>query len=262
MDEIPPSVPGYRLTRLLGAGSTATVWRARSDPDDELVAVKLVAARADDEAVREYAMLRATADEHVVTLHETIEVDTDDGPAPAPVLEYLAGGSLERVVAERGHLTPGETATVIAPVAQAVTALHDLGIVHGDLSPGNVLLDSTGRPVLADLGYSRLTGEAPGDVYGTEGHVAPEVLEGSDPSRESDVHALGALAWLCPVGAAPGHIAERPRSARPRARRAGADRGRGGLPVTRPGRAAGGGRGGAAGLRRRDRPAPAYDRAR
>ena len=210
MDEIPPSIPGYRLTRLLGAGSTSTVWRARRDLDDELVAVKLVAARADDEAVREYAMLQATADEHVVTLHETIEVDTDDGPALALVLEYLAGGSLERVVAERGHLTPGETATVIAPVAQAVTALHDLGIVHGDLSPGNVLLDSTGRPVLADLGYSRLTGEAPGDVYGTEGHVAPEVLEGSDPSRESDVHALGALAWLCLVGAAPGHIAERP----------------------------------------------------
>ncbi|KRE36802.1 hypothetical protein ASG73_10710 [Janibacter sp. Soil728] len=210
MDEIPPSVPGYRLTRLLGTGSTATVWRARRDADDELVAVKLVAAQADDEAVREYAMLQIAAAEHVVTLHETLEIDTDDGPGLALVLEYLAGGSLERVVAERGHLTPGESVTVIAPIAQAVAGLHDLGIVHGDLSPGNVLLDSTGRPVLADLGYSRLTGESPGDVYGTEGHVAPEVLEGSDPTRESDVHALGALAWLCLVGAAPAHIAERP----------------------------------------------------
>lgn len=210
MDEIPPSVPGYRLTRLLGTGSTATVWRARREADDELVAVKLVAAQADEHAVREYAMLQAAADDHVVTLHETLEVDTDEGPCLALVLEYLAGGSLERVVAERGHLTPGESVTVIAPIAQAVAGLHDLGIVHGDLSPGNVLLDSTGRPVLADLGYSRLTGEAPGDVYGTEGHIAPEVLEGSDPTRESDVHALGALGWLCLVGAPPGHIAERP----------------------------------------------------
>lgn len=210
MDEIPPSVPGYRLTRLLGTGSTATVWRARRESDDELVAVKLVAAQADDEALREYAMLQAAADEHVVTLHESLEVDTDEGPCLALVLEYLAGGSLERVVAERGHLAPGESVTVIAPIAQAVAGLHDLGVVHGDLSPGNVLLDSTGRPVLADLGYSRLTGEAPGDVYGTEGYIAPEVLEGNDPTRASDVHALGVLAWLCLVGAPPGHIAERP----------------------------------------------------
>lgn len=209
MDEIPPQVPGYRLTRVLGRGSTSTVWRARRDADDELVAIKLLSASADEEAVREYAMLQHAAAEHVVTLHETIEVDTDGGPAIALVLEHLAGGSLARVVAERGHLTPGETVTVIAPIAQAVAGLHDLGIVHGDLSPGNVLLDSTGRPALSDLGYARLTGEPPGDVHGTDGHVAPEVLDGGDPTRASDVHALGALAWLCLTGAAPGHIAER-----------------------------------------------------
>lgn len=197
------------MTRLLGTGSTSTVWRARRDLDDELVAVKLLTADADDEAVREFTMLQHAAGDHVVTLHETLEVDTDSGPGLALVLEYLAGGSLGRVVAERGHLTPGETVTVIAPIAHAVAGLHDLGIVHGDLSPGNVLLDSTGRPVLADLGYSRLTGEVPGDVYGTEGYVAPEVLEGSEPARSSDVHALGALAWLCLVGEAPGHVAER-----------------------------------------------------
>ncbi|CAM4050315.1 protein kinase domain-containing protein [Janibacter anophelis] len=209
MDEIPPQVPGYRLTRVLGRGSTSTVWRARRDVDDELVAIKLLPAGADEEAVREYAMLQHAAAEHVVTLHETLEVDSDDGPAIALVLEHLAGGSLARVVAERGHLTPGETVTVIAPIAQAVAGLHDLGIVHGDLSPGNVLLDSTGRPALSDLGYSRLTGEPAGDVYGTDGHVAPEVLDGGDPTRAADVHSLGALAWLCLTGAAPGHIAER-----------------------------------------------------
>ena len=84
----------------------------------------------------------------------------------------LAGGSLGQVVAQREHLTPGETVTVIAPIARALAGLHDLGVVHGDLSPGNVLLDSTGRPVLADLGFSRLTGEAPGDVHGTDGFFA------------------------------------------------------------------------------------------
>lgn len=210
MDEIPPEVPGYRVTRLLGSGSTARVWRARRVSDDELVAIKVLDGDHDPDAVREYAMLQHAAGEHVVTLHEALEVHTDRGPVTALVLQYLAGGSLAQVVAQRGHLSPGECVTVIVPIAQAVAGLHDRGIVHGDLSPGNVLLDSTGRPVLADLGLARLTGEEPGDVYGTEGFVAPEVLEGGDPDRASDVHSLGALAWLCLTGAPPGHVVERP----------------------------------------------------
>lgn len=209
MDEIPPEVPGYRLTRLLGTGSTSSVWRARRVADDELVAIKLLPGGADEEAVREFALLQHAVGEHVVTLHETLALEGPEGPATALVLELLAGGSLAEVVAARGHLTPGETVTVIAPTAQALTGLHDLGVVHGDLSPGNVLLDSTGRPALADLGFARLTGEAPGDVHGTDGFVAPEVLDGSEPDRACDVYALAALAWLCLTGSPPGHITER-----------------------------------------------------
>ncbi len=209
MDEIPPEVPGYRLTRLLGTGSTSSVWRARSTADDALVAIKVLPGEADEEAVREFSLLQHAVGEHVVTLHETLALDGPEGAATALVLELLAGGSLAEVVAARGHLTPGETVTVIAPTAQALTALHDLGVVHGDLSPGNVLLDSTGRPALADLGFARLTGEAPGDVHGTDGFVAPEVLDGGEPDRASDVYALAALAWLCLTGSPPGHITER-----------------------------------------------------
>lgn len=209
MDEIPPEVPGYRLTRLLGVGSTSQVWRARRDVDDELVAIKVLPGEADDEAVREYSLLQHAASDHVVTLHETLALDGPDGPATALVLELLAGGSLAEVVAARGHLSPGETVTVIAPIAEALAGLHDLGVVHGDLSPGNVLLDSLGRPSLADLGFSRLTGEAPADVHGTDGYVAPELLDGGEPDRASDVYALAALAWLCLTGSPPGHVAAR-----------------------------------------------------
>ena len=209
MDEIAPEVPGYRLTTLLGEGATSRVWRARRIVDDALVAIKILPGEADEEAVREYSLLQHAASEHVVTLHETLAIDGPDGPATALVLELFSGGSLAQVVAARGHLTPGETVTVIAPVAGALSGLHDLGIVHGDLSPGNVLLDSTGRPAVSDLGFSRLTGEPGGDVHGTDGFVAPEIIDGSEPGRPGDVHALGALAWLCLTGRAPGHISER-----------------------------------------------------
>lgn len=217
MDEIPPEVPGYRLTRCIGRGGTATVWRAQRAGDEELVAVKLLPGRADEEAVREYSLLQHAAAEHVLTLHEALTLEevpgleeTAGGPATALVLQLCEGGSLAGVVAERGHLSAGETVTVIAPIARALAGLHALGIVHGDVSPGNVLLESNGRPCLSDLGYARLAGEVPDEVHGTEGFVAPEVLEGRAPTRASDVYSLGALAWQCLAGAPPGHVAERP----------------------------------------------------
>lgn len=203
-----PDVPGYRLTRLLGEGGSARVWRARRESDDALVAVKVVPG-ADPAAVEEWTLLQHAASEHVVGLHEVVDIDTDDGPALALVLDLLSGGSLAAAVAQRGHLSPGETVTVITPVATALDRLHELGVIHGDVSPGNVLLDPTGRPVIADLGVSRLSAAGPRDIHGTDGFVAPEVLLGDDPQRASDVYALGALAWLCLAGSPPGHIAAR-----------------------------------------------------
>ncbi|GAB3111333.1 hypothetical protein GCM10027055_11750 [Janibacter alkaliphilus] len=204
-----PHVPGYRLTRLLGAGGSSRVWRGRRESDESLVAIKVVDSVADDATIHEWSLLQHVASEHVVTLHEVLDIDTEDGPALALVLDLLAGGSLGTAVAQRGHLSPGECVTVLSPVATALDRLHELGIVHGDVSPGNVLLDSTGRPVLADLGVARLTGVSTGDVHGTDGFVAPEVLLGDEPGRASDIYALGAIAWLCLTGDPPGHVAGR-----------------------------------------------------
>jgi hypothetical protein len=82
-------------------------------------------------------------------------------------------------------------------------------VVHGDVSPTNVLLERSGRPLLADLGVARLAGEQPGELFGTPGFVAPEVLDGAAPTAASDVYAVGALAWWCVTGEAAGPAALR-----------------------------------------------------
>ena len=99
---------------------------------------------------------------------------------------------------------------MLAPVASALGRLHDLGVVHGDVSPGNVLLDLDGRPVLGDLGLGHVVGEVSPGVWGTDGYVAPEVLLGGDPTPACDVYALGALGWLCLSGTVPGPPGLRP----------------------------------------------------
>ncbi|HSP61170.1 MAG TPA: protein kinase, partial [Ornithinimicrobium sp.] len=104
-------------------------------------------------------------------------------------------------------LSAGELVTALQPVAGALADLHGTGVVHGDLSTGNVLFLRDGMPVLGDLGAARITGEGPGPSLGTgaaEGMVAPEVVEGFSATPESDVYQLGALAWRCLAGGPPG----------------------------------------------------------
>jgi serine/threonine protein kinase len=175
------------------------------------VAVKVVPVPGDDDAdrvARELSVLACTSVDGLVGFHESVGLDTEP-PAVAIVLDLAQGGSLARAVGARGQLSAGEAVTVLAAVARALAGLHAAGVVHGDVSPGNVLLELTGRPLLADVGVARLLGEGPGEVFGTEGFVAPEVAAGAPPTTASDVYAVGALAWWCVTGAPPGPAALR-----------------------------------------------------
>lgn len=207
----PPEVPGYALTGQLGAGATATVWRARRRADALPVAVKVVAPAEGrvGEALQEAGLLARVRHPHVVHLYDVLPVPAgaDGEPAVALVTQLAAGGSLAQVLARRRLLSPGELVTVLAPVAGALADLHELGVVHGDLSTGNIVFREDGMPLLADLGTARIVGEQRLRGIGTgagDGMVAPEVVEGFPATQESDVYQLGALARLALTGQVPG----------------------------------------------------------
>jgi eukaryotic-like serine/threonine-protein kinase len=207
-----PVVPGYRVQELLGEGASGSVWAAVRDRDGAEVAVKVVPVGADgpeaDLAAREVGVLASVDVEGLVGFHEALGL-RGDPPAVAIVLDRVRGGSLQRAVTARGHLSVGESVTVLAPVARALAGLHSAGVAHGDVSPTNVLLELSGRPLLSDLGIARLAGERPGELFGTAGFVAPEALDGAPPTAASDVYAVGALAWWCVTGTPPAPAALR-----------------------------------------------------
>lgn len=204
-----PEVPGVELGALLGRGGASEVWEGVLLAQGRRVAVKVAGgdAEAAEAALREAAVSSRVAAEHLLAVESCIPLA--DGRL-ALVMPLLRGGSLAALVRARGHLSPGEVVTVLAPLAGALGRLHAAGVVHGDVSAGNVLLDLEGRPVLADLGLGRVLGEAAAAVWGTPGHIAPEVLLGADPSPASDVYALGALGWLCLAGEMAGAPGLRP----------------------------------------------------
>jgi eukaryotic-like serine/threonine-protein kinase len=194
-------LPGYDIEELLGFGGSGEVWRAREVASGDRVALKRLRAANSTEPLaaqrlqREAALLATVSHEHIVRLRSV--VPTDDGLVL--VLDYAEGGSLAAVLAARGRLSAGEVVTIGAPLAQALADVHARGLVHGDVTPGNVVFDGSGRPLLADLGVASLAGNRAGPPGGTVGYADPVV--GAGPA--SDVHGLAAVCFTALTGVAP-----------------------------------------------------------
>ncbi len=196
------------MGRLLGSGGQSQVWSGIDSSTGGPVAVKVLRLGPEQqEAARgEAALLARIDDPHVVRLLRA-ESTADD--QLALVLEHAPGGSLAALVAARGPLDPGEVVTALTPLATALADLHGRGLVHGDLSPANVLFTATGRPLLADLGVAGLLGVDP-VAHATPGYSDPSLVAGAALAPSSDVFSLGALAWFALTGRAPEPAGERP----------------------------------------------------
>ena len=122
------------------------------------------------------------------------------------VMDYAAGGSLAQLVNCRGALSVGEAVTVLTPLAQVLGYLHGKGFMHSDVAPGNVLFTAHGKPLLADLGISRMVGDAAATFpAGTDGFVDPAPVDGlrAGLQPERDVYSAAAVGWYCLTGKAP-----------------------------------------------------------
>ncbi len=203
----PPQLPGYEVLHQLGVGGSGHVWAVRR-PDGVRLAAKFVDEDENGDLLHhEASLLQALRHEHVVRLHEV--VSTRQGGS-ALVMQLAEGGSLAESLRTRERLTPGELVTVLCPVARTLHDLHSQGLMHGDLSPGNILFTQEGKPLIADLGFSALAGYDGVPLWATESWAAPEVLAGEPLSPASDSYSLGAIAWTALVGTAPEPAALRP----------------------------------------------------
>jgi eukaryotic-like serine/threonine-protein kinase len=212
-------VPGYVAEGLIGLGASGEVWRGRATDTGQTVALKRLRPGATDLARRleRQATLLAAVDhpnllpvrELVSTPHETVLV-----------LDHATGGSLASLLRRRGRLRPGEVVTVVAPVAAALAHAHDLGLVHGAVSPANVLFTADGRPLLADLGIARALrdGDDPqrtaehqrfrehqrtSEHQHTSDPVDPAVAAGTAADPADDVFTAAAVAVHALTGARP-----------------------------------------------------------
>ncbi|MFL6136480.1 MAG: serine/threonine-protein kinase, partial [Frankiaceae bacterium] len=199
------SLSGYEVEELIGIGATGEVWRGRELASGRLVALKRLTGAGSggqpegrDRLRREAALLAGVTSPHLVRLRTV--VTTGDGLVL--VLDLATGGSLASLLGVRRTLPAGEVVAVAAPVAEALADVHAAGIVHGDVSPANVLLTADGRPLLSDLGVARMVHERAAAAV-TIRYADPAVLAGGDVDPAADVYALAAVCHAALTGAPP-----------------------------------------------------------
>ncbi|MFC4114023.1 serine/threonine-protein kinase [Nonomuraea zeae] len=203
----------YHLLSRLGSGGHGEVWRARDMVLDRIVAVKTVRAGLDGDpgfAARFHAEARSMASiDHpgVVSVFDYGIAELHGGRTPYLVMQYHSGEPLHRLLSRKGRVAAGATMDLVAQAAEALQAAHEVGVVHRDVKPGNLLIRPDGTVVLTDFGIARTTEgrklTATGIVLGTVTYCAPEQAEGAAPSAAMDVYALGVVAYECLAGRVP-----------------------------------------------------------
>jgi hypothetical protein len=202
-EAVPPSTVGagrYTLGDLIGRGGAAEVYRARDELLGRDVAVKLFPAGVGeaDESRRQREVQTLAGMNHpgLVTIYDVGQ----EGSRAYFVMQLIEGESLADRI-RSGPLRLGDVVALGAALADALTYVHRHGVVHRDIKPGNVLLDTDGRPHLSDFGIAVLADAtnitATGMVIGTASYLSPEQVRGQPVGPASDVYALGLVLLEC-----------------------------------------------------------------
>jgi Protein kinase domain len=203
----------YVIERELGRGGMGAVFAARDERLGRLVALKVIApALARDRIFRarfeREARIAATLEHpNVVPVYDAGEADGGLFIA----MRFIDGHDLGREVAERGALAPGRVGRLLAQVCSALDAAHEIGLVHRDVKPANVLVagrDAHEHACLSDFGLTRDVASesgltATGEWLGTVDYAAPEQIEGGALGPRTDVYAVGCLAFHLLTGRVP-----------------------------------------------------------
>jgi serine/threonine-protein kinase len=195
-----------------GRGAIGVVYRARDRRTGETVAVKVFGgltgpapSPAEREARqqrwrREADLLQSLSHPNIVAVRGWIL----DGEQAGLITEFVEGGSLERLLEERGALSVEQALTIVSQAARALAYAHGRGVVHRDVKPANLLLSADGTVKVSDFGLAAAPAEGePGVLEGTPAYMAPEQLLGQPGDARSDVYALGAVLYRCLTGRLP-----------------------------------------------------------
>jgi serine/threonine protein kinase len=210
----------YRLSHKLADGAMGAIWEARDESLDRPVAVKLLPPSKRPSAAEWHYLSRRLLREAEIASsirHPAIVRAFDFGVAPTDepyyAMELLVGKSLDRIIQRRRPIAPERAVELLLPIAEGLSAVHAVGVVHRDVKPDNIFIawgpDATTHPKLIDFGVAKvvtpraeqLTGSG---VIGTPEYMAPEqALNSSDVDARADVWGFCVVLYEAVSGTVP-----------------------------------------------------------
>ncbi|MET7327617.1 serine/threonine-protein kinase [Nonomuraea sp. NPDC005650] len=193
--------PGYQVLDQAGQGGFAVVYRAYQERLDRVVALKVLSVdRVDQRTMRRFQRElqltgRLTGHPNVVTVFDT---GVTRSGKPYIAMDYFENGSLRDKVRKEGPLPVPDVLRAGVKLAGALAAVHEAGVLHGDIKPQNILISRYGELAIADFGVARVVDSS--EISATSQaftplHAAPEVLTGQPHSASTDIYSLGSTLY-------------------------------------------------------------------
>jgi|GEM_PF-3029046 len=208
---LPRHLGGYDLLRIKGSGGMGVVFEGHDPLLDRRVAVKLLPSLAAttkfvyDLFVKEMRAIARLQHPHIVAIYRGEE---EDG-MPFFGMEYVDGDDLGRHVVEHGPMPLLEALRVLIAAGDALAAAHEIGVVHRDVKPTNILRSRLGEVKIVDFGvslFAEAESSADGGIVGTLDFMAPEqVADPASVDARADIYGLGATAYFLLSGVSPLH---------------------------------------------------------
>src|SRR6476619_6028774 len=191
----------YRIVAMLGKGGMGEVYRADDLSLDQPVALKFLpeAVTHNEHALErfrnEVRIARQVSHPNVCRVYDLGEMEG----LYFLSMEYVDGEDLGSLLRRIGRLPVDKALEIARKLCAGLAAAHEKGVLHRDLKPGNVMLDSRGQVLLTDFGLAGLAGQIEGAEVrnGTPAYMAPEQLSGEEVTIKSDIYALGLV--LCEI---------------------------------------------------------------
>ena len=198
----------YEVIGNLGCGATSRVDKARDTVLGRTVALKTLvhsfgAPTEQKQFLREAQIVSQLSHPAIVNLYD---VGVEDGNVAYLVMEYVAGKTLQQVLAEStGPMPVARACAWISDLAGALHRAHRSGVIHGDIKPANILVTDDGKVKLSDFGIARFATQVSGSgkMMGTPAYLSPEQILGEPQNTRSDLFSLGIVLYQMVTGVAP-----------------------------------------------------------
>ncbi|WEV73493.1 PASTA domain-containing protein [Bifidobacterium sp. ESL0798] len=208
-----PLIDGrYRVLGPIADGGMATVYKARDERLERIVAIKVMHTQLAQGPHRDQFVARfhrearsaaAISNPHIVQVYDSGTA----GGRDYLVMEYVHGVNLRHEMNERGTFSVHETVRIISQTLDGLASAHRAGVVHRDIKPENILLNDRGRVQITDFGLAKAMSEATlsttGMLLGTAAYLAPEMIENNLATPQGDLYSVGIMAWEMLAGQVP-----------------------------------------------------------